>query len=288
MIPVAFDYERATSIAEAIELLRAANGEARLLAGGHSLLPLMKLRLSEPAKLIDIGRIDELRGIEAEGDRITIGAMTTHSELERSDLLLARCPVLASAASRIGDPQVRNRGTIGGSLVHADPAGDWPALFLALDGEAVVASPRGERAIPASEFFAGMLTSALADDELLTEVRLELPRKRAGASYTKMRQPASGFALVGVAALLATDRKGRIERAAIAVTGVNPVPFRARSVEKKLAGVELNDATLEAALASIEELDPMGDIHASPEYRAHLTGVYAARSLRRAYQRARA
>ena len=286
MIPAEFEYRRPGTVAEAVALL-AASPDAKLLAGGMSLIPALKHRLLQPSVVVDIGGIGGLDGIAERRGRMTIGARATHAELLRSEAL-ADAPVMAEVARVIGDVQVRNRGTIGGSLVHADPAGDWPALFLALDGEAVVASPRGERAIPASEFFAGMLTSALADDELLTEVRLELPRKRAGASYTKMRQPASGFALVGVAALLATDRKGRIERAAIAVTGVNPVPFRARSVEKKLAGVELNDATLEAALASIEELDPMGDIHASPEYRAHLTGVYAARSLRRAYQRARA
>ena len=286
MIPAEFEYRRPGTVQEAVALL-AESPEAKLLAGGMSLIPALKHRLLQPSVVVDIAGIGGLEGIAERRGRIAIGAPATHTELMCSEVL-SEAPVMAEVARVIGDVQVRNRGTIGGSLVHADPAADWPALFLALDGEALAASPRGERTIAASEFFTGMLRSALTADEFLTEVRLELPRKRAGAAYTKMRQPASGFALVGVAALLATDRRGRIERAAIGVTGVNPVPFRAKSVEEKLVGRELSDTILETALASIDELDPMADIHASAEYRVHLTGVYAARSLRRAYQRARA
>ncbi len=286
MIPAEFDYRLATSIADATALLAQAP-DAKVLAGGMSLIPVLKHRLLEPGLLIDIGRIAELEAVSERRGRIGLGARVTHATLARGEEL-ADAPILRETAALIGDVQVRNRGTIGGSLVHADPAADWPAVFLALDGEAVVIGTKGKRTIAAGDFFAGVLQSALRPDELLTEVRLELRRKRCGAAYTKLRQPASGFAIVGVAARVETDRKGRCERAAVAITGVNPVPFRARGVESRLLGCELGEESLRQALAEIEELEPMTDIHASAEYRGELARVYAARALARASERARA
>jgi len=286
VIPGEFDYHLATSVADVTALLAQAP-DAKLLAGGMSLIPALKHRLLEPGLLIDIGRLAELETVSERRGCIRLGARVTHADLARSRDL-ADAPILAETAAVIGDVQVRNRGTIGGSLVHADPAGDWPAVFLALDGEAVVTGAKGVRTIAAGGFFAGMLQSALRPDELLTEVRLELPRKRCGAAYTKMRQPASGFAIVGVAARVETDRKGRCERAAVAITGVNPVPFRASGVESRLAGRQIDPETLREALPEIEELDPMVDIHASAEYRSELARVYASRALLRAAERARA
>jgi carbon-monoxide dehydrogenase medium subunit len=187
---------------------------------------------------------------------------------------------IGETAAAIGDVQVRNRGTIGGSLVHADPAADWPAVFLALDGEAQVQGPDGARAIPADGFFAGMLASAVARDEVLTEVRLALPPARSGTAYLKLRQPASGFAIVGVAARVTLDRQGRVESAALGVTGINPVPFRASALEQRLIGKSAaQDGALRQACAQIEEADPLDDLHASAEYRAHLLGVFAARAV---------
>ena len=247
------------------------------------MIPALKHRLLQPSLLVDIGALPDLDQIHERRGRVAVGARVTHDALVGH-----RVPILAEAARSIGDVQVRNRGTIGGSLVHADPAADWPAVFLALEGEAAVVGPRGERTISATDFFRGMLTSALERDEVLTEVRLEVARKRAGAAYTKLRQMASGFALVGVAVQLSTDRRGRCEKVAIGVTGINPVPFRAQSVEARLVGREIDKAVLSDAVVSIDELDPTEDIHASADYRRHLARVYTARSLARAYERARA
>jgi carbon-monoxide dehydrogenase medium subunit len=286
VIPAEFDYKRPTTLKEATALL-AESPDAKVLAGGMSLIPAVKHRLLQPELLVDIGAIPELDRIQEKRGRITIGARVTHAALTNAPEAVD-APILGEAATLIGDPQVRNRGTFGGSLVHADPAADWPAVFLALDGEAVVVGPRGERAIRAGDFFAGMLTSALEPDEVLTEVRLQVARKRAGTAYAKLRQAASGFAVVGVAVQLETDRRGRCERVAIGITGVNPVPLRAASVEARLSGVALDDAVIDTALASIDELDPMADIHASADYRRALARVYTARALRTAYGRARA
>ncbi len=286
MIPAEFEYQRPASLQEATALL-AERPDAKLLAGGMSLIPALKQRLLQPGVLLDIGRLPGLDGISERRGRVSIGARVTHSELERAQEL-GGVPVIGEAARLIGDVQVRNRGTLGGSLVHADPAADWPAVFLALDGEASVTGPRGERTIDAGDFFTGMLTSALEPDEILTEVHLTAGRKRAGAAYTKLRQPASGFAVVGVAAQVALDRRGRCEHVAIAVTGANPVPFRAASVEARLAGKELGEPELADALRSIDELDPMADLHASAEYRSELVRIYARRALSRARARASA
>jgi carbon-monoxide dehydrogenase medium subunit len=277
MIPQEFAYHAPRSLKEAVDLL-ARDAGAKVLGGGMSLIPAMKHRLQTPSALIDLARVPDLEGLRARGSAIAIGARTPHEALA-SEKSLADVPGLRECAGSIGDLQVRNRGTIGGSLVHADPAADWPAAFLAFDGEAVAVGPKGERTIPAGQFFTGMLASAVRHDEVLTEVRFGLDRKRAGTAYVKLRQPASGFAIVGVAAQVLVDRKGRIEKAAVGVTGVNPVPFRAASLEKKLAGAATDAASLRALCERIEEADPMEDLHASSDYRAHLVGVFAARAL---------
>lgn len=286
MIPAEFDYAAPRSLREAQERLAGTPG-AKVLAGGMSLIPAMKHRLAQPPLLVDLGFLPELGGVEERRGKVRIGARATHAAVGRAPEL-AEIPVFAEAARVIGDRQVQGRGTFGGSLVHADPAADWPALFLALGGEATAVGAKGKRTIPAEEFFRGMLTSALAADEILTEVRLEVGRKRCGTAYQKVRQPASGFAVVGVAAQVRVDRKGRCEEAALGVTGVNPVPFRARSVEARLAGRELDEAAIREACASVEEADPLEDPYASADYRRHLLSVHAARALARALERARA
>ena len=286
MIPAEFRYHAPGSLKEAAELLASTPG-AKVLAGGMSLIPALKQRLTQPPALVDIGRIPDLDSVSERRGKITIGARTTHAQLATA-AELAELPVFAETAAVIGDVQVRNRGTLGGSLVHADPAADWPAVFLALDGEATAVGPRGERTIRASDFFTGMLQSTLAADEVLAEVRLVTERVRSAAAYAKLRQLASGFAVVGVAAQLTLDHRGRCERASIGVTGINPVPFRATSLEQRLAGESLEDGVSRALCARIEEADPMEDLHASAEYRRHLLGVFAQRALQRAWERARA
>ncbi len=284
VIPEKFDYFAPASLEEATGVL-AQNPEAKVLAGGMSLVPAMKHRLSQPPSLVDIGRIPGLDEIDVKRNGIRVGALVPHAAfVDCADL--SGQPVFGETASVIGDVQVRNRGTFGGSLVHADPAADWPALFLALQGEATIVGSSGSRSVRADDFFVGMLTSALAPGEVLTAVDLPIERKRAGVAYAKLRQPASGFAVVGVAAQVVVDRKGRIDTASLGVTGINAVPFRAASVEARLRGLEPG-ADLAALCAGAEEADPMGDLHASEEYRGHLLGVFAARAVARAWERAR-
>jgi carbon-monoxide dehydrogenase medium subunit len=284
MIPENFEYFAPRTLSEVTALL-AQKPDAKLLGGGMSLIPALKHRLAAASALIDLGRVPELEGIADKRGKIAIGGRTTHRALttpgEFKDV-----HAIHETAGSIGDVQVRNRGTIGGSLVHADPAADWPAAFLALDGEAVVVGAKGERTIPAAQFFTGMLASAPKHDEVLTEVRLTVERKRAGTAYVKLRQPASGFAIVGVAAQVTLDRSGRIERASVGVTGVNSVPFRASALEKRLIGQTPDAAGLRKLCARVEEADPMEDMHASSEYRAHLVGIYAMRALAAASSRA--
>ncbi len=277
MIPESFEYFAPKSLKEAIELV-ARNPGAKLLGGGMSLIPALKHRLASASALVDLGRVPDLESVSEKRGRIAIGGRATHRALACAEGL-EDVHVIAETAGAVGDVQVRNRGTIGGSLVHADPAADWPAAFLALDGEAVVVGPKGEREIPAAQFFTGMLASAPRRDEVLTEVRFVVERKRAGTAYAKMRQLASGFAIVGVAAQVTLDRKGRIDRASVGVTGVNPVPFRAGALERRLEGAMPEAATLRPLCARIDEADPMTDLHASAEYRAHLAGVFAFRAL---------
>lgn len=280
MIPVAFDYARPRSLEEALGLLAAHGEDAKLLAGGHSLIPAMKLRLAQPKILIDIGGIGDLRSINQQDGKIAIGALTTHYEIESSDLLKQSCPLLPEVAGKIGDMQVRNKGTIGGSCVHADPAGDWPAAMLALDAEFEVVGRNGNRTIAAKDFFVGMLTSAIGPDEILKVIRV--PATAKSAAYVKFAQKASGFAIAGVAAIVDKQRK----EVAVGVTGVAPAAYRAASVEASLRGSDLSSATIaSAAEKAADGVDPLSDIHASAEFRAHLARVQAKRALELAASR---
>ncbi|HZP41816.1 MAG TPA: xanthine dehydrogenase family protein subunit M [Candidatus Binatia bacterium] len=285
MIPAEFTYHAPRSLDEAVRLL-AATPDAKVLGGGMSLIPAMKLRLVAPPVLVDVARVPGLDGMRRENGAVRVGGGVTHDRLAASEEL-RDVHAIGEAAGAIGDVQVRNRGTIGGSLVHADPAADWPAVFLAFDGEATLRGPRGERRVAAKDFFTGILQSAAAPDEILTEVRFALPGARSGTSYVKMRHPASGFAVVGVAACVTLDEHGRCAAAAVGVTGVNATAFRAAGVEKALVGTALAEADVARACGTIPEADPLGDAFASAEYRRHLLGVWARRAILAAHARAR-
>ncbi len=264
MIPAPFEYHAPKTLEEALRLVQRHGDEAKLLAGGHSLLPLMKLRLAAPRYIIDIGRLRGMSYIREENSRIEIGALTTHADIEQSALLKGRCNVLAETAAQIGDAQVRNRGTIGGSLAHADPAADYPAAILALDAEMIAASTSGARTIPARDFFVDMLTTQLRPGEILTQVRIAPRAPRSGAAYEKLHQPASGFAIVGVAARLLLDKSGKIQQAAVGVTGLGPKAFRAQAVERVLAGKAPSPKLFaEASRHAAEGVEVLSDLHAS-------------------------
>ncbi|MFN2515082.1 MAG: FAD binding domain-containing protein [Pyrinomonadaceae bacterium] len=288
MIPAQFEYRAPTTIDEALTLLAANPDDAKILAGGHSLIPAMKLRLAQPAMLVDIGRIKDLSYIREDGNQILIGAMTTHYQLESSTLLKKICPLLPECASHIGDVQVRNKGTLGGSVAHSDPAGDWPAAILALGAEMVAVGKKGERAIKAVDFFVDLLTTALEGGEILREIRVTKPAGRFGHAYQKIRHPASGFAVVGVAVALRLGSDVTCESATIGITGVASKAYRAASVEQALQGKELNDENIaEAALHAADGVDSNSDLYASEEYRRHLAGVYTRRAIHEAADRAR-
>jgi carbon-monoxide dehydrogenase medium subunit len=274
MIPAAFDYVRPGTLDEALGLLSKHGEDAKVLAGGHSLIPAMKLRLSQPKVVVDIGRLDDLHSIGERGGKIAIGALTTHYEIESSDLLGRSCPLLPEVAGKIGDVQVRNKGTIGGSCVHADPAGDWPAAMLALDAEFEIVGPRGGRTVAAKDFFVDMLTSAVKSDEILKFIHVPATAKT--VAYVKFAQKASGFAIAGVATVVDKARK----TVAVGVTGVAPKAYRAAETESSLRGLELSAATIAtAAQKAADGVDPLSDIHASAEFRAHLACVQAKRAL---------
>ena len=281
MIPAAFDYLRPQTLEEAVSLLVQHGDAAKLLAGGHSLIPALKLRLAQPKTVIDIGRIADLSYIREQDDRIAVGAMTTHHAIETSALLKDRCPLLPEVAGLIGDVQVRNRGTLGGSLVHADPAADWPAAILALDAEVEAVGPKGARVIPARKFFTDLYQTALLPDEILREIRF--PVTAQSVAYVKTRQRASGFAIAGVAVVVnAADNTVRV-----GVTGVAAKAYRATAVETKLAGQSLSAENIAAAAAkAANRIEPLGDIHASAGYRAHLARLDARRALELAASRA--
>ena len=287
MIPAAFDYIAPTSLAEALHAL-AENGEdAKLLAGGHSLLPLLKLRLAAPKLLVDLSRISGLNSISQQGDSIVIGALATHYQIESSELVNKKCPLLPQTARAIGDVQVRNRGTIGGSLAHADPSADWPAAMLALGAELKITGPRGERRVGAEDFFVGPMTTVIEANEILTEIRVPIAARRSGSAYLKAAQQASGFAIVGVAVSLRVDAKGRCEEIGIGVTGLNDKPFRARATENQLRGNKLAAKLIEASAAQVADgIDPLEDLHANAQFRAHLARVYASRAIQAAAKKA--
>jgi len=287
MISAAFDYIAPQSLDEAVRALAAHGEEAKLLAGGHSLLPLLKLRLANPKLLIDLTRIPGLGKISQEDDKIVVGALTTHYQIESSELLKAKCPLLPQTARTIGDVQVRNRGTIGGSLAHADPSADWPAAMLALGGELKLRGTKGERRIAAEEFFLGAMTTAIDATEILTEIYVPVSSRRCGSAYLKMAQQASGFAIVGVAVWLRLAQNGRCEEIGIGVTGLSDKPFRARTVEGQLRGNKLGPKLIEESASKVAEgSDPLEDLHASAKFRAHLAQVYTARAIQEAAKRA--
>jgi aerobic carbon-monoxide dehydrogenase medium subunit len=280
MIPAQFDYVAPSTLDEALSLLAEHADDAKILAGGHSLIPAMKLRLAQPAVLIDIGRVRDLSYINTEGDVIRVGALTTHHEIEASASLRDACPLLPECAASIGDVQVRNRGTIGGSLAHADPAADWPAAALALRAEMVAVSRQGERVISSDDFFVDMLTTALRTDEVLREIRIDSLKNRTGQAYTKFPHPASGFAVVGVAVAVTLDGDGKCQSAGVAITGVAAKAYRAAQVESALTGRALDEQTIAAAAAhATDGVDANGDIYASAEYRRHLATVYTHRAI---------
>ncbi len=288
MIPTQFEYVAAKSLDEALTLLAKHKDNAKLLAGGHSLIPAMKLRLATPQVLIDISRIKDLSYIKEEGGQIRIGAMTTHYQVESSALLKKICPLLPETATNLGDIQVRNRGTIGGSLAHSDPAADWPAAIIALGAEMVAAGPKGGRSISSDKFFVDLLTTALLPGEILQEIRITLPKGNIGQSYMKVRHPASGFAMVGVAVSLVLDAAGKCRTAGVGITGVGPKAYRATGVESALSDAVMDAKTMMAAAAHASDgVEANSDLAASADYRKHLAEIYTRRALAAAAGRAK-
>ena len=288
MIAQPFEYVVPTSLGEAVNLLQKHGGRAKILAGGHSLIPMMKLRLAAPEFLIDIGRIPELSYIKDDGGMIRIGALTTHYVIESSDVIKKHLPALVDAAGLIGDVQVRNKGTIGGSIAHADPAADYPASILAFDATIVTLGPKGERKIPASKFFVDMMTTALDPHELVREIQIPVKSGKVGSAYLKMAQKASGFAICGVAAVVELDVSGAISNAAIGITGVASYAFRSGAVETGLKGVKPSlDILKKASQRAADGFIALEDIHASAEYRTDLARIYTRRALQAAVERAK-
>jgi aerobic carbon-monoxide dehydrogenase medium subunit len=281
------DYYRATSLNDAIKAL-AQNKGAKLLAGGHSLIPAMKLRVANPPMLVDIGRIKSLNGIKVTRKEVKIGALTTHATVATSAELKEACPILAEAAALIGDPQVRNRGTIGGSLANADPASDYPTLITALDATLTATGPKGERQIQARKFFKDLFTTVLKRDEILTSITVpaygNMPGM--GGAYLKHRHPASNYAVVGVAAMLGLE-DGKVARAVVVVGGATSNPVHAKSFESALEGMEPTEENIAAAADQMDIEATLGDSYASADYRAHMAKVLAKRALLLAAERAR-
>ncbi|GAB2782897.1 xanthine dehydrogenase family protein subunit M [Streptomyces chlorus] len=277
MIPPAFDYARPTSLDEALRVLADGGEDAKVLAGGQSLLPLLRLRLAFPELVVDVGRVPGLRGVREEGDTLVIGAMTTHHEVVRDPLVRRHAGLLAAATRTVADPAVRHRGTFGGSLAHADPAADLPAAVLAMDGELVIAGPGGRRTVPAREFFVNYLETVLEPDELLVEVRV--PKADGwGFHYEKFQRVAQSYAIVGVAALVRRDN-GRIAEARIGLVNMGATPLRATAAEQALAGCDGAPAVARAAQSATDGTQPPRDTSGSPEYRAHLAQVLTRRAV---------
>jgi carbon-monoxide dehydrogenase medium subunit len=282
-----FEYRLASSLGEAVSLLQKHGDRARLLAGGHSLIPMMKLRLAAPELLIDIGRLAELAYVQEENGGLRIGALTTHQTIATSDVARRRCQALCEAAAEIGDIQVRNKGTIGGSAAHADPAADYPASLLACDAVFLVIGPNGERTITAKDFFVDMMTTALAGGEIVREIRIPAVSGQNGSAYLKLAQQASGFAICGAAARVELNGSGRIASLAIGITGVAARPFRAVETEQALTGSAPSAQALrDACDKAVNGVIALEDIHASADYRLDLARIFARRALERALDRA--
>jgi aerobic carbon-monoxide dehydrogenase medium subunit len=279
MVPGPFEYFAPRTLGAAIKILGDHRDDVKILSGGQSLLPLMKMRLSKPGFIVDIGRIPDLDSIVEADNSLIIGALVTHAEIESSDLLKSKCPLLPKTATTIADVQVRNRGTIGGSIAHADPAGDWPAAIVALDAEIKIAGPRGERWVKCDEFFLGLLMSVLEPDEIVTAVKVPVTGADKTA-YLKAAPRSSGFAVVGVAVRLTIDSAGTCSRAAIGITGVTDKAYRPERVEQMLTGKRLDSAIIQQAAAeACRNVEPIEDINGSAEYRKQLTEVYVARAI---------
>ena len=286
-VPAAFEYHSATSLDEAIALLQQYGDGAKILAGGHSLLPMMKLRLAQPEHLIDLGKISGLSYIREENGAIAVGAMTTYTTMAKSDVLRQHFAMLADAASVLGDQQVRNRGTLGGSVAHADPAGDMPAIVLALKADILVQGPNATRTIKADDFFLDTFTTALEPDEVVTELRFAIPPAKTGTAYMKLENKASHYAVVGSAAVITLDTDGTCTSASIAITGASSKVTRASAVEQVLVGKKLDEPTIAGAAAhAADGLDLIEDIHGSNAYRSQMATVMTRRAIQKAAERA--
>jgi carbon-monoxide dehydrogenase medium subunit len=279
MIPAAFDYARPSSIDEALQAIAAGGEDVKILAGGQSLIPVMRLRLAAPSTIVDLTRVQELRGVRDDGDAIVIGAMTTHSDVLADPLIQQYAPLIAEATETVADRQVRHRGTFGGALAHADPAGDLPACALALDAEFVIAGPTGRRTVPARDFFVDYLTTALADGELLVEVRIPKLSGEWGMHYEKFNRVAQAWSIVAVAAAVRREN-GHIAEARIGLTNMGPTPLRATAAEQALAGAAASaEAVAEAASHAAEGTDPTSDLNGQADYRQHLAQVLTRRAV---------
>lgn len=287
MQPHAFEYVRASSLPEAVGFLQKYGEQAKILAGGQSLIPLMKLRLAAPQLLVDIGRIPGLSAIEEDGGWLRIGALARHGDLERSVLLHERYALLADVPKGLGDPEVRNLGTIGGSLAHADPAGDWGAALLAFGAELVAAGPGGRRTIPVDDFFLDTFSTALQPEEILAEIRVPKPGPRSGGSYQKLKRKTGDFAIVSVSAQLRLEDSGAIGAVRLGLGAVGPTPLRAKRAEGALVGqLPSDDAFREAGRLAAEEARPSSDLHGSEAYKRAMVGVLTRRALETAVERA--
>lgn len=285
MIPGSFEYFAPHSLADAVKFLSEHKDDVKILSGGQSLLPLMKMRLSKPAYIVDIGRIPGLDAINEEGTNLIVGGLVTHVQIEDSQLLKKKCPLLPQTATTIADVQVRNRGTLGGSVAHADPAGDWPAAIIALDAEIKIVGPNGERWVKCDDFFLGLLMSVLEPDEIVTAVKVPVTGDDKTA-YLKAAPRSSGFAVVGVAVRLALGSDAVCNRIAIGVTGVTDKAYRAERVEQMLTGEKLDASLIQKATAeATRNVEVIEDINGSSEYRKHLTEVYVARAIESALRR---
>lgn len=287
MFPASFGYVAARSVEEALQLMAKHGEEGKLLAGGHSLIPAMKLRLTSPRTLIDLGTVPGLSGIRADGANLVIGALTVHADVAASDLVRKHLPGLADAAAVIGDVQVRNRGTIGGSVAHADPAADLPVILTALNASFVVRSSSGSRNIAVDDFFKDFFTTSMAANEILTEIRVPIPPTGSGTAYTKLPHPASGYVVVSAGVLITRQASGACASARVAVGGLGSGPVRARATEGELQGKPLSAQIIAAAAGkAAEDTDPDADSYASAEYKRHVATVYARKAIEAAAARA--
>jgi aerobic carbon-monoxide dehydrogenase medium subunit len=279
MIPAKFDYVRPSSVSDAVNALAGGGEDAKVISGGQSLLPLLRLRLAYPELLVDIGGLDELQGVTDGGDHLLIGARTTHYQVVHDPLIAEHCGLLAEAAGTVADPAVRHRGTLGGSLAHGDPAGDLPSVILALDATMIAAGPAGSRDIPAGEFFVDYLTTSLAPGEILTGIRVPKLGSDWGYRYEKFHRTAQAWAIVGVAALVRRS-DGQVAEARVGLTNMGSVPIRATAVESAAAGAQASSEALRAAAAGADEgTQPPADLHGAPDYRRHLARVLTGRAL---------